>query len=191
MIRLFLPDAGKTFSRAMRGYAAATKKDEIEILNNEGLNVARETLRRIPKAESANIKAQLGTPKKPSRLAIRLAVKSLGPGKSKRAYMDKAAKIVTARLRSIAYIKAGQIPIIKAFGGKGKDPSAKSWAAKSTGKKARRTEALPTAILTNRSTGAGKVGASAAEEALKVRAARLNQSAWRRLQSTARKFSGK
>lgn len=179
------------FDSALRGYIDAAKNRAVpDIINAESENITRATLRLMPKANRGAITAKLGTPSRPSALAMKIVWKRLGKGGTRAQARALAKRMIAARLRSVGYIKSGQIPVLKALGARtGSGPNPRSNAARGGATKARAGN--PTATLENAATGAATVGAPARDAALSERASRLTASATRRMQQEADRFAGK
>lgn len=173
MIKMTFPDRGRGFQTALAMVIRKEHKESTQVVNEEGLRLAHETRRQIPIAQRAHLKHKFGTPGKPSRLAIRTVSRRLGRGTPKAVLMQKTRAFVASIMRAPGYIRAGQNKIINAFGGNARPVNPRSHAAESYGKKASNTQVIPTAWLSNHSTGSGRYGAEGLERAIGIRAGKM------------------
>lgn len=152
--------------RAMREYGEATRKDEREILNRAGRNLAARAIQFTQKATVAKIKADL----RRNRNAIRATVIRLRRagvsirGMSRERFGKEVQKTINLRARSAGYVAAGWFKALEAFGGARRKVSPRGKAAKGFGKKATLTSMV--AVLANYSTGAEQVGGAAFQRAI-------------------------
>ncbi len=121
------------FQRTLRRYREFSKRDLATIVNTKALFIARRALRETPKADKAKIAKELGRIIKTGKNAgkLRLAKgsqhdaplaaliinKRLGTGRGLRgeAMAKTIRSFIASRMRSIAFLKSGWIPAIKAL----------------------------------------------------------------------------
>jgi hypothetical protein len=178
----------KQFVRAMQEYSRATKKDEAEILNRAGRNIAFRAAQFTPITQPARIRAEMRN----NNLAAKILAKR-GKFKGVKISERKAIvdRMVKARERSARYIRVGWAAAIAAFGGKATrfKVNPKSEAAKGYGFKAMASRLVAT--LGNNSKGADKAGSNALQEAVDFVAKDMLGFAQRTLAKTAKQYSGK
>lgn len=188
-MKLKMPIDTREFTAAMREYGRATKKDEAEILNRAGRNVAFRAAQFTPQANPAKIKGDLAR----DNLAVKILAKRgafRGVPNSKRAELVR--KLEAARIRSIRYVRQGWANAILAFGGRpGRlgNVNSRSEAAKGYGLKASAQRLV--AELANNSRGADKVGLEPLQKAIDFVAKDMLAFAQKKLAQTAAKFSAR
>lgn len=162
------------FQNGLRRKLAATKRAVPDVLNAAAKNVCLRAIAYTPKADPAQIEAQLTT----GGLAFRLLqsqsfqgrlpkkLRGFTRGKYSRAQINDAVrKLVALRRRSAGYIKAGWIKAAQAFGGAARGRvSEKSLAGRGYGVRA--TQSSAKAVGVNLARGASTVGAEALQKAL-------------------------
>lgn len=104
--------ASEDFSRTIRQYLIYQKKELAEALNKKAKDVVFRAIRHTKKAEREAVKASLEN----DRMKYKLVSK---PGVPRKETGQKAKRILSARLRSIGYLKAGWYRAAMEFGGRG------------------------------------------------------------------------
>jgi hypothetical protein len=195
----------REFRDAMRFYAKATKKDEASVLNRTARNFTIKAMMYTPVAEPGKIEGQLKSLDHPTFLRLvfaRLNKKTVkgknvlvrpkaGRGRDSRETMAVAMrKFLAHRKNTSKYIKRGWNKVAKEFGAAyDKLKGGYKGSKKSYGKKA--TETKLEAVFENASKGSGDVASEAVERALAATISDMRDYAYRTMQGTADKFSGK
>lgn len=149
------------FSAALREYKEATGKDEVEILNRAGRNVAFRAASFTPKATASRIRADLMKDPHLRYALTSLYLRKRGRGILKKPeFRQEVKKLIARRIASRAYLRSGWAPAVIALGGsfRGKK-SDKGWAKKAS------VLNLITEIA-NTVPGIDKVGVKALNEAI-------------------------
>lgn len=145
------------FSATIREYLEYSKKEATSELNRRAKNVILKSISRTKKAERAAVKAALET----DGLAYKLIKKT---GLTRPEIKRKARALISARLKSLGYIKAGWYKAAQAFGGRGGKTKPGGLAEQGKGTKA--TERKLTATFENLAVGATEVGQDALAAAM-------------------------
>lgn len=108
----------REFQSALQQYSEATKKDESEILNRAGKNVAYRASQFTPVAEAATIKSGLFADDHLRFALTAMKIKERGMGVLKSPqFAQEVEKFVRSRVASRRYLKAGWAVAIEKFGG--------------------------------------------------------------------------
>jgi hypothetical protein len=172
-------------------YTKATGHDNQYILNKLSINSLFRSIKHTPKASVASITKDLGTVNKPSQLAFNLANKALkGKGTIQQIY-ELAQKIISARRRSVAYIKAGWVVALRAFGAHARIGLSSKNLAAHRGYGTKATHTRWRAVIFNGAPGAPLVGAEALKKGMDEALVDSRSWAIARLEGTAKKFSAR
>lgn len=214
----------RQFDQALREYIPTTKKSLAQISNERGTNVAFRWQFHIPKADKAKIERELGVTRqvvvnrkgkssnkrtvKPVKFVYAL-VNARQAAKGEEGLtgsaMEKAARnFIASRVRSIAFFKAGCIPIIKKLARAAKkfvrfDRSAKQYGVDKGDAIPARESFTPSCTLINSATGNGttgsrallKYGLPALQKAMNEEAQELLRHTHAKLQKDADKINAK
>jgi len=188
----------KELQKAMQEYEFATKKDEVEILNRAGRNIAYRASSKTPTARSAKIRAELNreAPRqgkydgkvelKYVLASARARAKGLGIMK-KPEFRKFVSRFVSQRASSAGYVRSGWQGAVEALGGsfRGK----KNRHNKGVGHPATVRKLI--AEIMNTVPNAGKIGSDALQQAINYVSSDMSNYAQKKLSATARKYSGR
>lgn len=178
--------------RALQDYAKATKKDEAEILNRAGRNVAIKAIQRTKKASKERIKQDMLKDKRAIRQAV-VALQAKGKKVTRKSVGTMARKITASRVRASGYTAGpGWSNAAKAFGGRGVKTDKRfprSLAKHGSGKKATPRKLL--AMLTNTAPAASKEGFVGLQRAINETAIDMKSHAAKKMKQTAARHSAR
>lgn len=180
----------REFTAALREYQKATKKDEAEILNRAGGNMAFRAAQFTPFAGEGKIRASL----RRNKLAIKILSKS-PRRRFKGIPVSRRGAIVTdfilRRVRSSKYIRAGWAKALKAFGRNASRLHVRAGSKADRGYGQKATAWRMVAELGNDARGADTVGLEPLQRAVDFVARDMLAYARRRTVRTAQRFSAK
>jgi len=180
----------KELQRSLQLYAAATRKDEADILNRAGKNIAFRAAQFTPRASASAILAELS--KNANELAIKiLSKRGRFKGVPIKERQEIVKKFISARRKSAGYIRAGWGPAIVAFGGNPTRLKLRPNSKFIIGFGKRATHRHLMAVLANNARGAEKVARGPLRKAIAFVARDMASYARRKLGRTASKASSK
>lgn len=181
------------FRKAMTQYRVATGKDSADVLNKAGFNILLNprygVIRNTPKAPAAQIQQELTDGDK---IAIKISAReNRGKGGKdwKRTVGRSARSMVARRKRSSGYIVAGWLQINHLFGGRRK-VAAKDQRT-DLGDATVATPRRLVATLANKARGASEVGFRVLRVAVSGAAKDMGAYARKKMEQTARRYSGR
>lgn len=178
----------RSFQKALQLYAKATRKDEVEILNRAGRNVAYRAAQKTPTTRAANIRAELKSDDHLAYALTSIMLKKKGVGILKKPQFRKeVSRFISQRAASAGYIRAGWAGAITALGGTYKGKKNR----KNAGVGSKATVQRLIAEIINTVPGIDKVGVPALQEALRYVAADMKKYAERKMAQTAKQHSAR
>jgi hypothetical protein len=167
--------ASKDFQETIRQYLILQKKELSEALNKKALDVTIKAIRHTKRADKEAIRRYLET----NRIKYKLVSKK---GVPRDETGIKAKRLLSAKLRSAGYIRAGWYKAAQALGGRGGKVRPKGLAARGSGKKA--TTRDLTARIINEANGASSVGKPALALAMREAQADMMKYIHRKMQES-------
>ena len=195
---------------AIKLYMKATKKDEATVINRTARNFAIKVIMRTPKAAPEKIEGELKSLPRDTFLGLVFSemrkttkhgrmlnriFKANTPQGSRQAMALAMRKFIEQRKASGGYIRRGWYNIARVFGGGsavsadrrgGGRPVRKSWA-----KKATESMTVVAAEFENMSKASADVAWNATQDALRATISDMTDYAYRVMDGTAKKYSGK
>jgi hypothetical protein len=195
------------FNAVLQEYQRSNRRTWPEICNAKALDVNFRALKETPKADKESIRALESKPWWPRYIRKRLKGKTvdnkrnrksskLGHGATGSFAAEYSRKVIAARLRSVAFLKAGWLPGIRRLSMIVKDRfgAATIGGAKQYGvEKGAAIPAVsgdnPTATIINSAIGIDKMGVDALQRAVDGAAADMGEYIARKLEGNARKVA--
>ena len=200
---------------ALQLYSRATKKDEAEILNHAALNICIRppfgAVQNTPKANAKQIQRDLvedyanKKTGKPSPRVFQMAAKNLSGTKGKKGKRGKtlgsqtwqkriakeSKRIIGSRKRAVGYMASGWIKAARAFGFQGRGAAKFAGANTGYGIKARVQVLVAEVANTAKNITKVKGANSALQRAVNGAARDMTKYAEKKLDRTAKKYSGR